>query len=79
MSRSARTYLDLTPRIELPLSACELVLLEEIDAALALVPEQIRSNQLTRGELVAWPILRRLREHGGFPTVLAELDAQGTD
>jgi len=56
----------------------KLVLLEEVDKALSLVPEQVRSGQITRGELLAWPILRRLREHEDFEQTLAHVDADAS-
>jgi hypothetical protein len=40
-----------------------LVLLQELDAALALVPALLASEQLRPGELREWPILRTLRAH----------------
>jgi hypothetical protein len=52
------------------------IFLGEIDAALAAIPEVIETKEITRGELQAWPILRKVREHPGFPAMVAELDAR---
>jgi hypothetical protein len=51
-----------------------LVLLQRLEAALELVPALIASEEVSRGELREWPILRTLREHQGYPAVA---EAQG--
>lgn len=43
-----------------------LVLLQDLDAALALVPTLLASEELRPGELREWPILRTLRAHAGY-------------
>lgn len=52
------------------------VLLDELDEALVAIPEVVETKEITRGELEAWPILRKLREHAEFAAVLAKLDAK---
>jgi hypothetical protein len=46
-----------------------LVLLQDLDAALALVPALLAAEEIHRGELREWPILRTLREHPGYESV----------
>lgn len=52
------------------------IFLGEIDAALASIPEIIETKEITRGELEAWPILRKVREHPDFPELLVRLDGE---
>ncbi len=52
------------------------IFLGELDEAIAGIPEVVETKEITRGELEAWPILRKLREHPGFARALAELDAK---
>lgn len=51
----------------------QLVLLEHFDAAVDLLPELTRANEVTWGELQEWPILQTLREHSKFATVSTAL------
>lgn len=44
----------------------KLVLLDQLDEASTLAARLLRNNELTRGQLKEWPLLRRLREHGGL-------------
>jgi hypothetical protein len=48
-----------------------LVLLQDLDVALALVPTLLRSKQLRPGELREWPILRTLRAHPDYDALAA--------
>lgn len=48
-----------------------LVLLQDLDAALALVPTLLTSAELLPGELREWPILRTLRAHPGYEDLVA--------
>jgi hypothetical protein len=43
-----------------------LVLMQDLDAALASVPGLLAAEELRKGELREWPILRTLREHPGY-------------
>lgn len=52
----------------------QLVLLDELDDALKLVPHLIESKELSGGELREWPILEPLRSHGGYAEVLKRVD-----
>jgi hypothetical protein len=51
------------------------IFLGELDAAIAAIPEVVETKEITRGELEAWPILRKLREHPGFDAAIANLDS----
>jgi len=56
------------------------VLVGKVDEAIAAVPEAIETKEISRGELEAWPIFRRVREHSDYPVVLSKLDAaDGSD
>jgi hypothetical protein len=66
---------DMAPRFEL----ARKILIEDIDGALASIPELIASQEITRGELEAWPILRTVREHADYTQLLASIDNDGSD
>lgn len=51
------------------------VLIGQVETAVAAVPEAIATKEITRGELEAWPIFKRIREHPDYPAVMSELDA----
>lgn len=51
------------------------VLVGEVDAAIAAIPELVETKEITRGELQEWPILRKVREHPNFAAAIAALDA----
>lgn len=51
-----------------------LVLLQDLSAALKLAPSVIASEEISKGELRAWPILRTFREYPGYDAFAAEHD-----
>jgi hypothetical protein len=51
------------------------ILIGQLDEAVAAVPEAVESKEITRGELEAWPIFRRVREHPDYADLLSKLDA----
>jgi hypothetical protein len=50
------------------------IFLDELEAAVASIPEILEAKEITRGELDAWPILRKVREHSDYPAMVAEID-----
>lgn len=66
---------DMAARFEL----ARKILIEDIDGAIASIPELIASKEITRGELEAWPILRKVREHDNYAQLLASIDNGESD
>jgi hypothetical protein len=52
-------------------------LLNDFDSLAALVPEAVKRRELSRGELLSWPLFKSLRAEAVFAGILSDLDASG--